>query len=245
MSIMIVSEGEGNLKMTVSKSEIYIDHRVSLIYEKGAQGPIIICCGMKEQEVQADQIANQLEENLDAFLFIYYMAENWDDDYSPWKGTNPFNKAIFGGKAINTLQWMENGLLRLLETNYASWMENGKIFLAGYSLAGLFSLWTCFQCNLFSGIACCSGSLWYENMVDFVQENELTHDMRIYMSLGDREAKTKNPVLSLVDDCTGKIECLLKEKTINSGNVFFEWNKGGHFQGSSDRIVKGILWLLS
>lgn len=231
--------------MEVQKSQKMIDHRLCLFYEKGTQGTVVICCGMKEQEAQADQIAQQLEEHLEAFLFIYYMAENWDDDYSPWEGTNPFNKAVFGGKANDTLQWMENGLLGLLEANYESWMEDRKIYLAGYSLAGLFSLWTCFKSELFHGIACCSGSLWYENMVDFVRENELTHEMKIYLSLGDKEAKTKNPVLSLVDDCTGKIKCILHEKTKNTGSVYFEWNQGGHFQGSTDRIIKGILWLLA
>ena len=65
---------------------------------------------------------------------------------------------------------------------------------------------------------------------------------RVYLSLGDREERTRNAAMRQVgqniremDSCyknSEKIECVL------------EWNKGNHFQDVDLRCGKGFLWCM-
>ena len=64
---------------------------------------------------------------------------------------------------------------------------------------------------------------------------------KIYLSLGDREAKTKNPVMATVEDKTRGISECYKAKGYD---VFFEMNQGGHFTDPELRTAKGIKWIL-
>lgn len=224
------------------KSIRIIDNRKCIFYEKGHIGPIVLCCGMKEQEKQAEEIWQLLTEKIENLFFIYYMAEDWNDMYSPWKAPKPFEEGYFSGEAGKTLQWIEKGLFGLISAEYGQWLQQGQIYLAGYSLAGLFSLWSVWNSSLFTGIACCSGSLWYEHLPDYAKEREVLGEKIVYLSLGDKEGKTKNPVLSQVDECTGKIESILKNSPKVS-EITLEWNPGGHFKDVPQRIAAGILWL--
>ena len=73
--------------------------------------------------------------------------------------------------------------------------------IAGYSLGGLFALYAAYHCDEFRRVASMSGSLWFPDFREYV----LSHDFanrpdRIYLSLGDKEAKTRNPVLKTVQE---------------------------------------------
>ena len=64
---------------------------------------------------------------------------------------------------------------------------------------------------------------------------------KIYFSLGDKEANTRNPVLKTVQDKT--IE--LSEYFKNLGSeVIFELNPGNHFTDTVLRSAKGIKTIL-
>ena len=59
----------------------------------------------------------------------------------------------------------------------------------------------------------------------------------IYFSLGDREARTRNALLSTVEDKTGKVYDKYKNKGIETT---FEMNPGNHFKDADLRLAKGI-----
>ena len=63
------------------------------------------------------------------------------------------------------------------------------------------------------------------------------------MSLGDREEKTKNKVMSKVGDRTRRQAEILKEDP-NVEKLYFEWNEGGHFVEPLKRVAKGITRIL-
>ena len=63
----------------------------------------------------------------------------------------------------------------------------------------------------------------------------------IYLSLGDREARTKNEILRTVEDRTREIAGYFGENGIDT---VFELNKGNHFQQGALRTAKGIRWIL-
>ena len=63
----------------------------------------------------------------------------------------------------------------------------------------------------------------------------------IYLSLGDKEEKTKNPVMSQVGNAIREGYEILKENHIN---CTLEWNQGNHFKEPELRTAKGFAWLL-
>ena len=64
---------------------------------------------------------------------------------------------------------------------------------------------------------------------------------KMYFSLGDTEAKTRNEVLKTVRDNTEEIVRYYKETGLN---VVYELNPGNHFKDAEIRSAKGIIALL-
>lgn len=64
--------------------------------------------------------------------------------------------------------------------------------LAGYSLAGLFTVYVAYHTDAFARIVSASGSLWYPDFLEYTQSQALCRASdKMYFSLGDREAKQK------------------------------------------------------
>ena len=114
-------------------------------------------------------------------------------------------------------------------------------YLAGYSLAGLFTLWASFNTDAFQKIALVSGSFWYPNLVDYAighaPDPAVTH---AYLSLGDREERTPNPQIQHVRK---NAELLTEELERKGLATTFALNRGNHFQNEPTRIAKALLWM--
>ena len=119
-------------------------------------------------------------------------------------------------------------------------IETNQLYLCGYSLAGLFSLWASSQTNLFKKIAAVSPSVWYLNFVEYMQQNPI-QTREVYMSLGDKEANAKNKVMATVKDCFDAVIQILQKQDIA---LTYEYNPGNHFQDVELRMTKGIQQLL-
>ena len=63
----------------------------------------------------------------------------------------------------------------------------------------------------------------------------------VYLSLGDREEKTRNPVMAAVGDRIREAYELLQGQGINT---ILEWNQGNHFRDADKRTAKAFAWLL-
>ena len=112
-----------------------------------------------------------------------------------------------------------------------------------YSLAGLFALWTAYETDIFSAIASCSGSLWFEQWDEYVLHHQIKHKSNIYLSLGGKEEKTKNPVMARVGDRTRIQERILRNDP-KVKQTTLEFNSGGHFADAQKRLAKAVKWLL-
>ena len=116
-----------------------------------------------------------------------------------------------------------------------------RVFIGGYSLAGLFALWAGYQTDRFDGIAAASPSIWFPHFTEYMRENSLNAGA-VYLSLGDREERTRNPVMSQVGSAIRSAEAMLKEKGID---CILEWNKGNHFKDPDLRTAKAFAWLMN
>lgn len=201
-------------------------------------GSIHIYIGMSENSRSTAEEVYTLSRQMTAadFRLIAFETENWNDDLSPWKAPAVFGNEAFGGNAKSTLETLEGSMIPSVEAEFGT---PDKRFIAGYSLSGLFALWCCYESALFNGAASCSGSLWFPKFDEYI-ENKPVPNGRFYFSLGDKEAKTKNKVMSSVENMT--LLTYDKFKQTNP-DCKFEFNSGGHFKDCELRLAKGVAFL--
>lgn len=194
-----------------------------------------ILSGEKSEAEEVYTLARQLSDA--DFTLIAFEAENWNDELSPWEAPAVFGDEAFSGKAFNTLETLKNSIIPNVENGIGT---PERRFIGGYSLSGLFALWCCCESDLFDGAASCSGSLWFPKFDEYIESRSVPSG-KFYFSLGDKEAKTKNKVMSTVEDITLKIYNRFNE---TDPDCKFEFNSGGHFRDVSVRLAKGAEFLL-
>ena len=173
------------------------------------------------------------------FSLAVFDVTDWNAQFSPWTAPPVFGKDAFSGKGNDTLRFLEDEFLPEIKSKF----PKSEVFLTGYSLAGLFSLWALYETDKFNGAVCCSSSLWFDKWDEYASLHRIKSPSTIYMSLGDREEKTKNKVMSKVGDRTRRQAEILKDDP-NVEKLFFEWNEGGHFDEPLKRVAKGITRIL-
>ncbi|MCR4695347.1 MAG: alpha/beta hydrolase [Pseudobutyrivibrio sp.] len=162
---------------------------------------------------------------------------NWEEDMTPWSAPALMkNEPPFTGKADEYLNILVDEIIPDTEKRIKGRPE--YIGIAGYSLAGLFALYSIYKCQRFGRVASMSGSLWFPDFKDYVLSNKMQiFPKKIYLSLGDKESKTKNPLLKTVGDSTEEI---YKHFLGQGLDVCYEINQGNHFKDAPMRTAKGI-----
>ena len=171
------------------------------------------------------------------FSLLAFAVYDWNDSLSPWEAPAVFGNEGFGSGAERTLKFLTGSLLSGLG-------EEGKTkyFLGGYSLAGLFALWSAYRTDKFDGVAAVSPSVWFPGWKEFAETHEIFAP-QVYLSLGDKEEKTRNKTMSAVGDNIRHQYALL-QKTDAVKRCLLEWNPGNHFAEPLLRTAKGFAWLL-
>lgn len=165
------------------------------------------------------------------FRLAAVLVDDWKRDLSPWSAPPVSGGEEFGGKASSTLDYVLS-LCSDRTKNY---------YIGGYSLSGLFALWSATKTDTFKGAAAASPSVWFPGFTDYMKENEVKAGA-VYLSLGDREAKTRNRTMATVADAVIECRNIMEEEGIR---CFFEWNEGGHFNSPEKRTAKAFAWILS
>ena len=194
---------------------------------------VVLNCFGDEGEAVASEL-DKLVASLYSLLAIN--VSDWNSALSAvFKG-----EGDFGCGADEYVSELVNEIVPAACAEYG--LKPRAIYIAGYSMAGLFALYSLYKTDFFAGCASCSGSLWFPGFSEYVCEHEFASaPSKIYLSLGDREAKTKNPVMATVEDKTRGIA----ERYIAKGyDVRFEMNQGGHFNDPELRTAKGIAWVI-
>lgn len=165
-----------------------------------------------------------------SFRLIAVKIDNWNTDLSPWKAPAVFGKDDFGGGAEETLA----GILKLCSD------VSKTYYIGGYSLAGLFALWAAYRTDVFKGVAAASPSMWFPGFADYMNENEIKTGA-VYLSLGDKEEKARNPVMATVGDRIREAHAILSGHGVK---CTLEWNEGNHFKDTDIRTAKAFSWLI-
>ena len=171
----------------------------------------------------------------DDFRLVACQVDDWNRDLSPWEAPPVFGKEGFGGKAEKTLQDLKESVL-------SRYGQADRKFIGGYSLAGLFALWAAYREDSFEGVAAASPSVWFPGFLSMA-EKETLKAKRVYLSLGDKEEKTKNPVMATVGDSIRRLHQIYEDA--DGVNSVLEWNEGNHFREPELRMAKGYAWVIT
>ena len=206
------------------------DHEINIFGTPNATRMMILV-GDREPEL--------LQQMADGHtVLVSFSVEDWNRDLSPW--SFHMNKNFdFAGKGRETLDWLMNQVIPAVTQNYPSIVRK---IICGYSLGGLFALYAYYETGSFVGAGSFSGSLWFDGWDEYISRKKAPDGTFVYLSLGDREAVTRNQVMAKVMDRT-----VLQKQVLESQNIncIFEINPGNHFADHRERISKGIRWLLN
>ena len=132
------------------------------------------------------------------FTLVAISDLDWNHDMVPWDSPPAFRNAdACTGGADDYLRLLTEEIIATAEKKIAGvpcWRG-----IAGYSLAGLFALYAIYRTDLFSRVGSMSGSLWFPGMKEYIFSHEPKRRPDcVYFSLGDKESKTRNPILRSV-----------------------------------------------
>ena len=176
-----------------------------------------------------------------SFTLVAISDLDWNHDMAPWDSPPTFKNAdSCTGGADDYLRLLTEEIIPAAEKELGGvprWRG-----IAGYSLAGLFALYAIYQTDLFSRVGSVSSSLWFPGMKEYI----FSHEPKrwpdcIYFSLGDKESKTRNPILRTVQENTEEICAYYQRRGIDT---VFQLNPGNHFVQSVERTAAGIAWML-
>lgn len=231
---------------------------------------VVLFLTMPQSDEELDKLYSRIRElaelkNDEEFALVaaFVDRDEWNDVLSPWKFKDERGHKDFAGNGKALLAEIENELLPeiILKLGNKSQMDSvadnkPELIIAGYSLAGLFSLWAMCESEAFAGAVSCSGSMWFPGATDYF-EREFSSDEEpevkldenlgekldkkcVYLSLGTKEEKARDFYMRQVGDATRKIYEVIKNRLGN--DVTLEWNPGNHFSDVSERMAKGISW---
>ncbi|MBD5524132.1 MAG: alpha/beta hydrolase [Lachnospiraceae bacterium] len=215
------------------------DKKISIYGQTRADVPVIY---LNTVHGEGENVWNQCQRmKCPAFTLATVSGLRWDHDMSPWpippiaKGDTPCT-----GGADNYLALLTGEIMPAVEERLEGKVKYSAI--AGYSLAGLFAVYTLYRTDVFARIASASGSLWFPKFTEYVQKHEMRRvPEKVYFSLGDREAHTKNPYLSCVEERTRLLYEYYSQQELQTTFVL---NPGNHFREANRRMAEGIRWIL-
>lgn len=187
-------------------------------------------------EVPIEEILTKLVEK-DAgtdFILLSVKPKSWNDDFTPWAA--PAFRAGEGaplGRADTYLSCLTEEIKPYIDTYFRTRPEPEHTALFGYSLGGLMAVYAVYKTDVFGAVASLSGSLWFDGFCEFMErEKPLRADLQIYLSLGKKESRSKNPRMGKVAECTRRAEKLLADQLKNADR-FGDDGKSGFLRSDS------------
>ncbi len=216
------------------------DKRVTVYSGDAPKGPVVYLNTAGQEGEAVCKLLRDMGRR--DFTLVTVGGLTWYCDMAPWDMPPVSADALpFRGGADDYLQILEEEIVPAAEKfvpGPIAWRG-----LAGYSLAGLFAVYSSYRVRAFHRIASISGSLWYPGFREYALSHEMAgKPTHAYFSLGDREDRTGNPYMRTVREQTEAIAALRREQGIE---VMYQLNPGNHFKNTARRTAAGIAWMLA
>lgn len=129
----------------------------------GPAAPCIYLIDSPEHPTPLGEAARDLTSTV-----VSVPVDDWGSKLTPWPAEPLYRGEVaYGGLANETLRWLLDELIPSTEQEAGLTPKTRAI--AGYSLAGLFSLYAFLREPSLAAVACLSGSLWYEGWVEHME----------------------------------------------------------------------------
>ena len=157
---------------------------------------------------------------------------DWNGDLSPWPAPKVFRgEEDFSGGADRFAVERKAGL------------TVSHRMMAGISMSGLFALYMGTKKDSLEAIASISGSLWFDGFVDYLKAHPLSSGIKkIYLSLGDKEKRVRNPRMAKVEEDTLAVRDIIAKE---GKEVLYQANRGNHFVHGAERLEEAVRYLMT
>ncbi len=189
-----------------------------------------------------EALLDTLAVKFPAYCLIGVCPPDWNDCCTPWPAPGLRKKdRPFGGGAGASLSVLTNRILPWARSQGHISPPGTQLMLAGYSLAGLTSLYGLYQGLPFGRYASLSGSLWYPGWTEYALQGTAAVGAKVYLSLGKDEPHSRHPLLRTVGEATEATRQIIGNQ-LGNDQVCLQWNEGGHFTGYGERYEKALQW---
>ncbi|MBB3114664.1 putative alpha/beta superfamily hydrolase [Paenibacillus phyllosphaerae] len=171
-------------------------------------GSYLFADSLKELE---DDFAQGLTQEV---LFVGIEPEDRCREYTPWYAEGLLPDEQFSGEGDRYLDFVTEKVIPFIQTRYNVLDDPRQRGITGGSLGALISLFAAYRKPAyFSRIALMSASLWYENMLAYIEANPFAQDeLLLYMYVGELEAKGRGNIMERMVPNTREAHRLLKDK---------------------------------
>ena len=166
---------------------------------------------------------------------------DWNGDLSPWPAPKVFKgEDDFSGGADRFADFLEKEVFSK-ESTFSD--KPLRRMMAGISMSGLFALYMGTRKDSLQTIASISGSLWFDGFVDYLKAHPLSSGIkRIYLSLGDKEKRVRNPRMAKVEEDTLAVRDIIAKE---GREVLYQANRGNHFVHGAERLEEAVRYLMT
>lgn len=222
------------------REDFELNGRKCHTYAVGDGGPAVFWAAMNAAEADAMvSLIEKAEDGMESFTLFAFEAGDWFDSLSPKEFDTGLGQRFGnGGKA--TQEWLVDEAIPYVEENFP---RTSEFAIIGYSLAGLFALWTFYSTGAFKGAGCCSGSLWFDGWDSYADGAKSPDNGVVYMSLGGKEPGSGNILTASIGTQYHKQKKRL-EKDPRLRAFTFVTNSGGHFSDPVGRLFKAVEWIV-
>ncbi len=222
-----------------NREELIIDNKVIYIYPADVPGAPVVFSN-DYADIAEGLISACEKRGCPKFNHVSITKLNWNEELSPWSHPQLLSdNDNFTGGADDYLAVLEGEILPQAEEKM---YKPGKRILSGYSMGGLFALYAAQKSEMFNAYVCASGSVWYPDFVEYVRKHEFEAKPKaIYLSIGDKESKTKHPLMSQTENNMRTLYSLYRKRGVDTTFVL---NKGQHYKDPLGRMASGIEWTL-
>uniref|UniRef100_UPI004025CA46 hypothetical protein n=1 Tax=Prevotella sp. TaxID=59823 RepID=UPI004025CA46 len=225
------------------KQQIEILDKSCTVYQRGEAPKMLLLQPVDEHD--REELDTEMEwivgHTTVDFRFIAVHVDRWFDELAPWPAPPVFGKTPFGNGAAKTLDSLRQIVSEEQQRMATSVEAMMKVIIGGYSLAGLFALWAGYQPDQpFDAVVAASPSVWYQDWLDYAAAHQPLFGT-FYLSLGDREERSRTPILTTIASAIRRQQQLLEQAHVVNT---LEWNSGNHFQDNGQRTAKGFVWTM-
>lgn len=225
------------------KQQLLIYNRPCTVFQSDGQPRVILLQPVDGHDLEEldTEIAWITGHSTVSYCLVAVPIDRWFDELSPWPAPPVFGKTPFGKGASQTLDMLKE----IVDEEQRRLVPSGetplKVVIGGYSLAGLFALWTGYQADQpFDAVVAASPSVWFQGWLDYAAGHKpCSH--AFYLSLGDREEHSRTAILTTIGTAIRRQQQLLDDSQVPN---ILEWNPGNHFQDNGQRTAKGFVWAM-